>query len=214
MHAAESCMPSKLVRGSVMNSKECSKCKVVKSVNEFHKHKGREDGLQQACNECRLEQNRKYRQANKEKITKKAKQYRQDNKERERGRRRKKYPIIREQHNEREKNKKANDPVYALKCNVSSTIAMALKRNAGSKQGESVMKYLPYTIEQLKEHLENQFEPWMTWENRSEWHIDHIYPQSKLPYASMDEPNFQKCWSLENLQPLESSENISKGNKV
>ena len=36
----------------------------------------------------------------------------------------------------------------------------------------------------------------------------------KLPFESMDEPNFQKCWALENLQPLEASENIRKGNKV
>ena len=46
------------------------------------------------------------------------------------------------------------------------------------------------------------------------WHIDHIIPQSKLLYDSMDHPNFQKCWALENLQPLWAKDNISKSNKT
>ena len=41
-----------------------------------------------------------------------------------------------------------------------------------------------------------------------------IYPQSKLLYDSMEHPNFLKCWALENLQPLEAKENISKGNRL
>jgi 5-methylcytosine-specific restriction endonuclease McrA len=73
---------------------------------------------------------------------------------------------------------------------------------------------MPYTPEQLKEHLESQFEDWMTWDNYGEWHVDHIHPQSLLPYDSMDHPNFQKCWALENLQPLEARENIIKSNKI
>ena len=46
------------------------------------------------------------------------------------------------------------------------------------------------------------------------WHIDHIIPQSKLLYDSMDHPNFQKCWALENLQPLWAKDNLSKSNKI
>ena len=55
----------------------------------------------------------------------------------------------------------------------------------------------------------------MSWENYGiYWQIDHIYPQSLLPYDSMDHPNFLKCWSLDNLRPLEATENIRKGNKL
>jgi len=54
----------------------------------------------------------------------------------------------------------------------------------------------------------------MTWGNRAEWHIDHIYPHSKLPYDTMDHPNFQKAWALENLRPLCAEENRRKGDKV
>ena len=108
------------------------------------------------------------------------------------------------------------DPEYKLRRMVSRAIRAALKSNDGSKEGESVTQHLPYTIEELKEHIESQFQEGMTWDNNAAdgWHIDHIYPQSKLPYDSMDHPNFQKCWALENLQPLWAKENIKKGSKI
>lgn len=116
-----------------------------------------------------------------------------------------------------EKRRIANDPVYKLRRDVSRTIRNAL---SGKKAGKSILLYLPYTIKQLKEHLESQFEFWMTWENHGladncnkTWQIDHIIAQSKLPYDSLEHPNFQKCWALESLQPLESFTNIRKGNK-
>jgi 5-methylcytosine-specific restriction endonuclease McrA len=61
----------------------------------------------------------------------------------------------------------------------------------------------------------------MTWDNygryekgKEKWQIDHIIPQSKLLYDSMDHSNFRKCWALENLRPLEVVENIRKSNKT
>jgi hypothetical protein len=111
---------------------------------------------------------------------------------------------------ERKKNK-----AYALRRNVGCQVCHALKRNKGSKQGRSTFEYLPYTVNQLKEHLEAQFTKEMTWENYgSYWHVDHIYPHSLLPYDSMEHPNFQKAWALSNLRPLEAIENFKKGNKI
>lgn len=55
----------------------------------------------------------------------------------------------------------------------------------------------------------------MSWENHGiYWHIDHIYPQSLLPYESMEDDNFKKCWTLDNLRPLEKVANMKKGNKI
>tara|TARA_Y100000310_G_scaffold44447_1_gene41503 strand:+ start:262 stop:813 length:552 start_codon:yes stop_codon:yes gene_type:complete len=181
------------------NKKKCSKCKVVKPFDGFSKSKRRKDGHNNECKECHSKYHKQYHQANKEKILERVKQYNQKHKA---------------ERNKYKKNRYNNNSTYKLRHNVSDVIRHALTRNAGGKDGESVMKYLPYTIERLKEHLENQFEPWMTWNNHGEWHIDHIYPQSKLPYDTMKHPNFLKVWALENLQPLESSENMSKGNKV
>ena len=96
-------------------------------------------------------------------------------------------------------------------------IGSALK---GNKFGLSISKYLPYSMIELKEHLEKQFEPWMNWNNHGSvksdhktWQIDHIIPQSKFPYTYMSDDNFKKCWALENLQPLEAIANIKKSNK-
>lgn len=117
------------------------------------------------------------------------------------------------------KDKRHNDIIYKLRDLVSITNGFYLRKGSNSKKS-SILKCLPYTIQQLKEHLEKQFEPWMNWKNhgayeegKQTWQIDHIIPQSKLPYDSMEHENFQKCWALENLRPLDSLENIKKGNR-
>jgi len=104
------------------------------------------------------------------------------------------------------------DPAYKLRDNCSRLINHAMH---GSKNGQSILKYLYYSMEELKHHLEKQFDEKMNWENYgSYWQIDHIIPQSKLPYTSMEDDNFKKCWSLDNLRPLEKIANIRKGNKL
>jgi hypothetical protein len=205
--------------------KWCPKCeRLLERATNYYKNKARHDGLDTTCKECyklarqkRLqtkegkEKHRaysaKWREENREKSNKYSREWCKNNREKVR-------EYVREGQRKlmRERRK---DPVFRLRCNVSRQIGHALKRANGSKRGESVMKHLPYTQEQLREHLEKQFDDNMTWENYGTyWHIDHIYPQSLLPYDSMEHPNFQKCWSLDNLQPLEGKANIRKSNKL
>ena len=66
------------------------------------------------------------------------------------------------------------------------------------------------TPEYLKEHLEKQFVNGMSWENRDEWHIDHIIPLSS---ANSEEELYKLC-HYTNLQPLWAEENIKKSNKI
>ena len=40
------------------------------------------------------------------------------------------------------------------------------------------------------------------------WSLDHIIPQSEFHYSSMQEENFSKCWSLENLRPYSAKQNL------
>ena len=182
-----------------MQEKKCIKCEVTKPLDEFSKHKRRKDGHQPYCKGCRKEYDAQRYQNNSEREKERTRKYSQEHKK---------------ERNEWARNRRANDPALNLRRNVSNMINHALYRNGGGKDGESVFQYLPYTMEELKEHLESQFEPGMTWKDRSEWHIDHIYPHSLLPYDSMDHPNFQKAWALDNLQPLWAKENMSKGNKI
>jgi hypothetical protein len=50
----------------------------------------------------------------------------------------------------------------------------------------------------------------MTWDNRSEWHLDHIIPLSS---AKTEEELYKLC-HYTNLQPLWAVENMKKGNKI
>lgn len=94
-----------------------------------------------------------------------------------------------------------------------------------NKNGKSISEYLPYTIEELKTHLKNLFEPWMTWDNYGfyikndwddndqstwKWQIDHIIPHKIFKYESMDCEEFRNCWALSNLRPLSAKQNIQE----
>ena len=217
------------------NSQEklCKKCGIVHPLTEvyFSKSKGKKSsksGWYGTCKACKkkyrdqnrdrrseknrewyslnrekkLEQNRKWYETNKEEVNKQRKTYREENRE--------KYLEQVRSYNR----KRRSDPVCRLQENVSRMVYAAIKRG-GQTKGGSTFDYLPYTPKQIREHLENQFDDKMSWDNYgSYWHLDHIYPKSLLPYDSMDHPNFYKCWTLENLQPLEASENIIKSNNV
>lgn len=126
---------------------------------------------------------------------------------------------------EYESNRIKNDHVFKLKRDISSLIRRSLN---GKKSRASIWKYLPYTKEDLKKHLESLFEPWMNWNNKGlyspdnwmdndsstwTWHIDHIIPNSKFSYASMNDKSFQDCWALSNLRPYSAKQNCLDGNR-
>ncbi len=64
--------------------------------------------------------------------------------------------------------------------------------------------------ELLKEYLEKQFVDGMCWDNRNEWHIDHIIP---LSLAKTEEEIYKLC-HYTNLQPLWAEDNLRKSNKI
>ena len=72
---------------------------------------------------------------------------------------------------------------------------------------------LGYSADDLKTHLETQFADGMSWDNMSEWHIDHIRPVASFNFDSTEHPDFKKCWALNNLQPLWAKDNLRKGDK-
>lgn len=78
------------------------------------------------------------------------------------------------------------------------------------KQGRSWVSLLPYTLMELVSHIERQFLPGMSWENRSKWHIDHIVPLASFQFETPDCDGFKAAWALTNLRPLWSGENFQK----
>ena len=120
---------------------------------------------------------------------------------------------IRKTKRDYERNRKARDPLYKLISNFRTAIYQVLKESNVDKN-EHYFDVLPYSQEELIQHLENQFTDDLTWDNYGEWHVDHIIPISSFNIQEMGDEEFIKCWSLENLQPLWGEENIRKSNSI
>lgn len=171
-------------------------------------------------------QTKEYREENIEWALEYAKQYYQDNKEELKERAREHREEYKPRRNELQNEARKNNPFEKLKHNVSNLIRITIQRQGSSKAGNSIIDHLGYSIEQLKNHLESLFEPWMTWNNWSKydpniwddnnsttwtWQLDHIIPQSDLPYNSMTDDNFKRCWDLSNLRPYSAKLNSIDG---
>lgn len=131
------------------------------------------------------------------------------------GREKAKVPAFKTRRNAFLREKTKRDPEFRLRNIVSKTIWRALRKNRAQKCG-SIARYLPYSIPQLKAHLESFFDNQngFTWENYGrKWQVDHVVPQSLFHYSNMDSTAFRDCWRLSNLVPMKKPENIQKGNR-
>lgn len=117
----------------------------------------------------------------------------------------------RKKYNDWYRNKLRTDVSYRLTSHMRTLMHRALGK---AKAGRSWKTFVDYSLEELMAHLERQFLPGMSWENKGDWHIDHIIPRSSFEYSSPDDPEFKKCWSLSNLQPLWALDNIRKNAKL
>ncbi len=119
-------------------------------------------------------------------------------------------------------------PNIKLKKRISRAIHHALKRKEAIKT-INTLSFLPYTIDELKRHLESQFEFWMSWENWGQynpstwddndsktwtWQLDHKIPMATYTYSCQEDPGFLEAWKLENLRPLKAKDNIILGAKM
>ena len=100
-----------------------------------------------------------------------------------------------------------------IRDNVRRSILSYVKK--GTKNNRKWQELLGYTTKQLCDHLESKFDSKMNWGNYGTyWHMDHITPVSWFKFNTPDCEAFKKCWAMKNLQPMESKENIRKGNKL
>jgi hypothetical protein len=189
-----------------MECKFCNKCQKDLELIEFRqcKYPSGKSYYHSICKKCVSKTNVERIKKNGKKMTSEQKLHFAEYK--------KQWKIInKDKLNKNYRDKIANDINFRLRKNVSRAINHALKRMF-SKKSNSIMTFLPYSIADLKSHLENQFANNMSWQNYgSYWQIDHIIPQSCLPYIDMSDENFKKCWSLENLRPLEAKLNMMDG---
>jgi len=196
-----------------METKVCNECGLEKTLSEFYKRTDTPTGYRNNCKECKLKKNHTWSKENKERIVNIGKIWREKNKESIRERIKeweiKNYQKIRDRKNKRAKERRKEDLIFHLtnkvRCRLRKylTILNITKRN-------KTFDIVGCSPEFLKEHLETQFTDGMSWENRNEWHIDHIIPLS----SAKTEDELYKLCHYTNLQPLWAEDNIKKSNKI
>ena len=231
--------------------KICCKCRIEKCETEIHKANKHADGLASLCKPCAIaktkqwcqdnrdrsnQQSRNWSKTNHEKRLLVQKQYRERNRDRLNHEARIRKSFNREERckrqRERQKERMATDPIFALTRNLRGRFADALRNQSINKE-ISALKLLGCTIPELKQHLESKFQPGMTWENRGSvvlmnngkpildasgmtilakrWNVDHIRPISSFNLFDIEQQ--KQCFHYTNLQPLWATDNISKGSK-
>ncbi len=101
------------------------------------------------------------------------------------------------------------NPVTKLSFGIRNLINGSFKRNGFTKNSKT-MQILGCSFDEFKSHIESQFKHGMSWDNRSEWHIDHIMPVSMA--KTHDE--VIRLNHFRNLRPLWAHENLSKSDKT
>ena len=161
---------------------------------------------------------KKYREDNKDKIRETAKKYRQTEKYKEYKKNYKKEnreKILEQQRNRKDyylnyrKKRYSEEVLYRLMDICRTRIREILKIHNITKKNKT-FDIVGCTPQELKEHLEKQFVDGMSWDNRKDWHIDHIIPLSS---AKTEEELYKLC-HYTNLQPLWAEDNIKKSNKI
>ena len=172
--------------------KYCANCKSFQQSNFWRTHK-----------EQRKELDKKRYMKNRDKILEKHKIWSKNNRER-----------LRQYDSRYRKDRRKKDVNFKIRLWSRTNINRYLDIN----KTRSTFDILGYTPEQLKQRLEMNFKPDMTWENHGTlWHIDHRKPLCKFNLTLPDgTPNYEQIRlanSLANLQPLYVTENLSKGGK-
>ena len=162
------------------------------------------------------ERHQQYVKAHPEKV----KQWRDNGREKKRAydKEYKKRPEVKARVNEMQRQRRKNDVRFKLTVWARDQIHRCLN---GATKDKHSLDILGYTAQELKLHLESLWEPGMSWENYGTgegcWNIDHIKPLSKFNFlnedGSINYATIKEANSLDNLQPLDASENSRKKDK-
>ena len=193
-----------------MNSyhKICNQCKILNPITEFSRNKSRKDGHQYYCKTCE----KKYRDNNKDASKLYHKKYSEDNRQSLKEYHKKYYENNKETLLENvklyEKTRYSNDELYATTKRIRALVRQSVNKQGYSKKSKT-HEILGCSFDEFKTHIENQFLEGMTWDNRSEWHLDHIIPVS----WGETEEEIIALNHYTNFQPLWAIDNRRKGNK-
>jgi hypothetical protein len=179
----KSCFENKIIP----ESKFCNKCGVLTPIDDFYIRLKSKDNHRNECKTCfnllRIEPRKLYKKKNRKVLQEKDMKYR--------------------------KERMRTDSLYRAKTDARNIVRKALTERGYSKKSKTE-EILGCSFLEFKNHIESQFSPNMNWENRNEWHIDHIIP---LDFG-ITESEILKLNHYKNLRPLWEKDNLSKSNII
>lgn len=196
-------------------TKICSKCGECKAATTefFCKKTKHRDGLNSACKYCQRYEKSLYLEKTKKTPTPRKLLSDDEKRNRTQARKRSYYLANKEKTNARtyrnQKNRLDADPAFAMHKRVSRGIRRLVGRMLDKKQS-TTSKIIGCTKGEFKTHIESKFLEGMTWDNRVQWHIDHIIP---LATAKTVE-DVIRLNHYTNLRPLWATDNLRKGAKL
>lgn len=101
------------------------------------------------------------------------------------------------------------DPMVAITKRVRGLVSNSLVRR-GYRKGSLTECIIGCSFAQFAKHIERQFLPGMTWENRRLWHVDHITPLA----TAETEVDVIALNHFTNLRPLWAADNLAKSDTV
>lgn len=207
--------------------KRCYVCKELKPVVNFSKSSKKSDGYAGECRSCASKKHKKYHESHKEErksrdeknkplINARDKAKYQNNEEY----RKKKingskeyYKTHKEQRNARIRQRKIDDPVYKVFCNLNASFHAFFE---GKKIGH-IKELIGIPRQELETYLEDQFDDRMNWSNNTTngWHVDHIVPRAyfkkQIAKDGLKLHHIKRMCYYKNLKPLWGTDNIKKG---
>lgn len=194
-------------------TKRCAACGEVKLKELFAKAPKRPDGVRPYCKDCSNAANRAYRAEFPERASASSKKWADANPEKRRAKalrwnlenpgRATKLVV------EWQKRKMETDPMFRFISQTRQAIRKSIRKMGYRKSG-TTSRILGCDWAQFRKHIEAQFLKGMSWENRSEWHIDHIVPIS----SASSQEDVLRLNHFTNLRPLWARDNCAKSSKA
>lgn len=123
---------------------------------------------------------------------------------------RKRSPEYKERKNAWRIQKQKQDQQYAMEVKLYKQLGRAIRDRNLPRKNKSTTILVGCSIPDLIKHLEAQFLTGMSWDNRSEWHVDHIRHVSTFDLTKREQQ--LECFHFTNLRPLWALDNVTRRN--
>lgn len=191
--------------------KNCTKCEIIKPIDQFYKKKDRPSGINSLCVDCHQANNKSWVEKNQDALSEYRKEYRAGlNLDEAREYQRQWRVINGWRARERRKERFQNDPIFRFKCRIRSAIGKAIRRG-GFKKESKTEAILGNTFGAVEAHLiTTAIKNYGFWLDTEEYHIDHIIPLN----VAKTEDEVIKLNHYTNLQFLTPTHNNNKWAKL